>query len=51
MKNKQPHCVKSDHVKDIIDVLLYNSFVELPGTNLQNLGKSKDSFISSGQAR
>ena len=27
------HCVKSHHMEDIIGILFYNSFIELPGSN------------------
>ena len=32
-QNYERHCVKSHHMKDIIGILLYNSFIELPGSN------------------
>ena len=37
-------------MEDIIGILLYNSFIELPGQT-KHLGKSKDSFNSSGHVK
>ena len=39
------------YVEDIIAILLLDSFIELPASNQQNLGKSKDSFVSPGHAK
>ena len=35
----------------VTGILLYNSFVKLPGSNLQNLGKNKAFFNSPRQAK
>ena len=32
-QKKQRHCVKSHHMVHIIGILLYNSFIELQGSN------------------
>ena len=32
-------CVKSHHMKHVIDILLYSSFIELPGSNQTFEGK------------
>ena len=34
-------------MEDVIGILLYNSFIELPGSN-QTFGETKDSFHSKG---
>ena len=51
MKRKQRDCVKSHDMDDFIGVLLHNSFIELPGSNLQNFWESKDSLNSPGHAK
>ena len=33
IKINNGHCVKSHHMEHIIGILLYNSFIELPGSN------------------
>ena len=39
----QRHCVNSHHIEDVIGILLYNRFMELPGSN-QTLGASQELF-------
>ena len=50
IKRKQRHCVKSHYIEGIVGILLCNSFIELPGSNLKIRGKQA-SFNSPGHAK